>query len=513
MRIICTILITTVLTDVALAEVLVREDFEDGRLAERGWYDIARWGPQESLSIAAAPEVKPISGKACLKIRYAKGDTGGWMHVRLPKEVSEVYCRYYRLFPAGWEWPKGYGPHDSIVFAGSYGSPTDTDLSVYLDFWKTAETFVRVATARQQWGYGGYADVLRKHGGVANRVAFNVARPDLVEPDNWHCVEYYARLSEPGGTNGQLKLWVNGRLVCDLPELPLVDRDHAGIRFNHWMLGPYFHGGSHQEQWNYLDALVIATQYVGTLQQRGNQPPRARLTYTRPWRSMTADFDASRSADPDGATAAFSWDFGDGETGSGESVQHTYRQPGDYTVRLTVRDRQGEKDTAQLPVAVAEDVGSGNGLKAEYYEGENLQGEPIVRVEHRIAFRRRGWDGRFLRGEVGDRNGDHYSCRWTGLLQPTHSEPYTITLDVNDGGRLWFDGALLIDAWDRPQRNSASLGKLVAGKKYPIRIEHHKGTFESTGDFKAQLLWESPSVPEQIVPSMQLYMPKGVVEP
>jgi len=40
----------------------------------------------------------------------------------LPKAVSEVYCRYYRLFPQDWQWPKGYGPHDSILFAGSYGA-------------------------------------------------------------------------------------------------------------------------------------------------------------------------------------------------------------------------------------------------------------------------------------------------------------------------------------------------------------------------------------------------------
>jgi hypothetical protein len=128
----------TVLADIALAEVLVQEDFEDGRLAARGWYDIAKWSDQQSLSIAGPPEVKPVSGSRCLKIRYAKGDTGGWMHIRFLKEVPEVYCRYYRLLPAGWEWPKGYGPHDSILLAGSYGVPTDTDLSVYRDFWKTS---------------------------------------------------------------------------------------------------------------------------------------------------------------------------------------------------------------------------------------------------------------------------------------------------------------------------------------------------------------------------------------
>ena len=43
----------------------------------------------------------------------------------------------------GWDWPKGYGPHDTLFFAGSYGSPTDTDLSIYLDFWKSGDTFVR----------------------------------------------------------------------------------------------------------------------------------------------------------------------------------------------------------------------------------------------------------------------------------------------------------------------------------------------------------------------------------
>ena len=181
--------VVALLAAVGSGDVLVREDFEDGELSRRGWSDIARWGSDQSLSIAGAPEVKANSGERCLKIRYTKGSTGGWMHTRF-KEAPEVYVRYYRLFPEGWEWPRGYGPHDSIVFAGSYGAPTDTDLSVYLDFWKSADTYVRVATARQKWGYGGYGEVLRWYGGVANRLAFNVDRPDKVELGKWHCVEY-----------------------------------------------------------------------------------------------------------------------------------------------------------------------------------------------------------------------------------------------------------------------------------------------------------------------------------
>jgi hypothetical protein len=501
------------LASAAAAEVLVREDFEDDRLQERGWYDVAKWGPERSLSIAGEPEVKARTGKRCLKIRYAKGDTGGWMHVRFPKQVPEVYCRYYRLFPAGWEWPKGYGPHDSIVFAGSYGVPTDTDLSVYLDFWKTAETFVRVATARQKWGYGGYGDVLRKCGGVANRTPFNVGAPDKVQPGQWHCVESYARLSDPGRDNGRLRLWVNGKLISDLSGVPLVDEKHAGILFNHWMLGPYFHGGSHREQHNYLDSLVIATEYVGTVEQKGNQPPRARFTCARPWGSMAAKFDASGSADADGRVAKCSWSFGDGASGAGRAVEHAYKQPGDYTVTLTVADDKGQTHATEMSIRVGPAVGSGDGLKAEYFEGQDLAGKPIVRTERQIAFRRRGWEGRFLRGEVGDRNGDNYSCRWTGFLQPTASEEYTLTFEVNDGGRVWFDGRLVIDAWDRPQTASAGLGKLIAGRKYPIRVEHHKGTFQATRDFKALLYWETPSTPRQLIPPEQLYLPEGFQAP
>ena len=62
-------------------------------MTARGFSDIAKWGETKSLSIAGPPEVKANTGQRCLKIRYAQGDTGGWMH-RLFPGVREVYCRY-----------------------------------------------------------------------------------------------------------------------------------------------------------------------------------------------------------------------------------------------------------------------------------------------------------------------------------------------------------------------------------------------------------------------------------
>jgi len=52
-------------------------------------------------------------------------------------------------------------------------------------------------------------------------------------------------------------------------------------------------------------------------------------------------FDASASSDRDGTIAAYRWDFGDGGVAEGRSVLHTYHQPGDYPVRLTVTDSEG----------------------------------------------------------------------------------------------------------------------------------------------------------------------------
>ena len=49
-------------------------------------------------------------------------------------------------------------------------------------------------------------------------------------------------------------------------------------------------------------------------------------------------FDASGSTDADGKLIAYTWDFGDGATGSGIAPAHAYSKAGTYTVRLTVED-------------------------------------------------------------------------------------------------------------------------------------------------------------------------------
>jgi len=63
-------------------------------------------------------------------------------------------------------------------------------------------------------------------------------------------------------------------------------------------------------------------------------------------------FNASASVDPDGDIVKWVWDFGDKNTGTGETFNHTYASAGDYTVRLTVVDDHGisSRNTTTLTV-------------------------------------------------------------------------------------------------------------------------------------------------------------------
>jgi len=66
-------------------------------------------------------------------------------------------------------------------------------------------------------------------------------------------------------------------------------------------------------------------------------------------------FDGSVSSDSDGSIAEYTWDFGDGSTGSGVNPVHTYASAGEYTITLTVKDDKGALSTEVTTIATVED--------------------------------------------------------------------------------------------------------------------------------------------------------------
>jgi PKD repeat protein len=59
------------------------------------------------------------------------------------------------------------------------------------------------------------------------------------------------------------------------------------------------------------------------------------------------------AADEDNDPLTYSWDFGDGSTGTGASPSHTYASQGTYNVVVTVSDGKKEADSAAFTVTVA----------------------------------------------------------------------------------------------------------------------------------------------------------------
>ncbi len=88
------------------------------------------------------------------------------------------------------------------------------------------------------------------------------------------------------------------------------------------------------------------------------EPPNVAPTasFTTGLEFLSASFDGSGSSDVDGSVVSWVWDFGDGESGSGATVEHTYALAGTYLVTLTVSDDEGEVGSTSAEVVVVANV-------------------------------------------------------------------------------------------------------------------------------------------------------------
>ena len=68
---------------------------------------------------------------------------------------------------------------------------------------------------------------------------------------------------------------------------------------------------------------------------------------------LTINFSAVLSSDEDGVIVEYDWDFGDGTSGSGETVSHTFGEAGTFTVVLRVTDDRGDSATNNKTIYVS----------------------------------------------------------------------------------------------------------------------------------------------------------------
>lgn len=93
---------------------------------------------------------------------------------------------------------------------------------------------------------------------------------------------------------------------------------------------------------NSISTPVIVTPPSGT-----NLPPTGVISASSNNKPapLKITFDGSHSNDPDGSIIEYLWNFGDGTSTAGKTVDHTYYIAGTYSVSLQVRDNLGALST------------------------------------------------------------------------------------------------------------------------------------------------------------------------
>lgn len=123
------------------------------------------------------------------------------------------------------------------------------------------------------------------------------------------------------------------------------------------------------------------------------------------------------------------------------------------------------------------------GLKGDYFDNITLTGSPKVeRVDKKIGF---GWT---LFSPHEDLPYDWYSVRWTGKVKAPKTGVFNIGIEGNDGYRMYLDGKLLIDNWQKQSYNTILKEfSFVEGKEYDVKIEF----YESAGNAKFKFVWDA----------------------
>ncbi|MDZ4700654.1 MAG: PA14 domain-containing protein [Rhodothermales bacterium] len=221
--------------------------------------------------------------------------------------------------------------------------------------------------------------------------------------------------------------------------------------------------------------------------------------------SFAYSFDASGATSTAGSIASYQWDFGDGVQAYGQTNRHTYARAGYYHPSLSIVTSNGVEDRIGLPIVVLPVPGGAvTGLRAEYFKGTSFTGVPEVRMEPRIAY---NWG----EGVPIDRlSADNFTVRWTGYIQPEHTETYTFTVGADDGARVWIDGDLVVDTWDAGGYTYTSGSKaLQADYMYPLKVE----LLETTGRTEIALYWASPTTSYRVVDSNRLFFTDNTTLP
>ena len=152
----------------------------------------------------------------------------------------------------------------------------------------------------------------------------------------------------------------NKLLACETTNPDITSLSCPNITFtspiSYWTIGAVTNTGELESIPKLYDATLMKVQNFAVLTPGANSPPTALIAsnITSGSTPVTISFDGTGSHDSDGTIVSYVWDFGDGFSGSGNSINHTYSSAGSYNVFLTVTDDRGGTGQDQFTITANE---------------------------------------------------------------------------------------------------------------------------------------------------------------
>jgi PKD repeat protein len=167
-------------------------------------------------------------------------------------------------------------------------------------------------------------------------------------------------------------------------------------------------------------------EYDLTLTRLGGEAPAVTFDVADdPGVNVETSFEATISGDDTVETVV--WDFGDATTATGAEVSHTYREPGDYTVEVTVTDAQGDTANASQVVTVESE------LRARYdTDDDGLDMDELDEAMSDITNESRGGDVEFSVEDVREAIEEYAANR--GVAPPDDDGSGNVTEDSDGDG-------------------------------------------------------------------------------
>ena len=250
-------------------DVLFSESFDDARLLERGWYD----GTKFTIT-----HEQPYAGKGCIEFAWKAGTTTPFTSSgirRLFEPTDTVFLRYYIKLSKDWGWTgRNYHPHLTHFMTTEnqkYHGPAASRLTTYIEPVNGRLRLAAQDIQNKDAPHGLTQGPLR---GGYNGQLYD-SKEVLFNDGAWHCVEAMFKLNsldlktDRPNADGIVRGWFDGKQVIDRTDVVLRSTDFPNMKFNQFLLLPYFGTGLlPHEQTLWIDELAVGTKRLAPIKAK-----------------------------------------------------------------------------------------------------------------------------------------------------------------------------------------------------------------------------------------------------